>query len=310
MSSNSEFDFIHKLANTSQFIHPLVKQGIGDDAAVLGGIDHNEELIITTDALMEGVDFLTAECGYYLAGRKSLAVNLSDLAAMAALPVAAFVNLVLPKNISPHDLAELMRGIMELAQEFQLTIAGGDTNSWGGKLVISITAIGRCPKDKAIKRCGAKPGDLIIVSGALGGSIMGHHLTFTPRIQLAQQLTQHLNITSMLDLSDGLSGDLAHLLRASKVGAILYLEKIPLTNAAKNMHDQRSPLEHALHDGEDFELLCTIPQIQIDLLSKLTSAVPLTIIGEITKDLQYFVRDADQQLHPMQIHSWSHPLGT
>jgi len=261
--------------------------GIGDDAAILG------ETVLTVDLLTEGVDFLLEQADPILIGRKSLAVNLSDIAAMAAVPVAILVAVSLPRNdratavgtLSPLELGErLFAGIRTLAAQYHVAIIGGDTNSWNGGLVLSITAIGKPTEHGVTRRSGAKPGDRIFVTGPLGGSILGHHFTFEPRIREALHLNAHYDIHAAMDISDGLSLDLARLATESGLGAILWETAIPISGDAKRMNDGMTPLQHALYDGEDFELLFTVsPQTAETLLREQPLENPLYEIGEMTK---------------------------
>jgi thiamine-monophosphate kinase len=310
MSPRPEFDYIDSLQKLKSFLHPDMRIGIGDDAAVLQPDGSTKEWVVSTDALMEGVDFLITECGPYLAGRKALAVNLSDLAAMAAEPIAAFVSLVIPRAWSMHELQELTRGIHELAEQFSITIAGGDTNSWDGQLVINVTVIGQVTAGQAILRSTAKPGDLIAVTGVLGGSIHGHHLHFTPRITWAQKIKDILSPTSMIDLSDGLSGDLEHILKASEVGAVIEADKIPISEAARLVQSGKTALEHALSDGEDFELLFTFPADLAPQLEALQPEIHCTIIGQITAKKGCFLLTSSGELEPLKATSFTHQFGS
>jgi thiamine-monophosphate kinase len=186
--------------------------------------------------------------------------NLSDCAAMACLPAAAVATAALPRGTPMEFAQELYLGMKEAADEFVFSIVGGDTASWSEKLVVTVTILGRSAGVQPITRKGAKPGDGIFVSGSLGGSLLGRHMTFTPRIFQARQLGKTGFVTSMIDLSDGLSRDLAHICRESGVGAVIDASRVPIHEDAIEMRrDGHSPLEHALHDGEDYELLFTGP---------------------------------------------------
>ncbi|MCA9017554.1 MAG: thiamine-monophosphate kinase, partial [Planctomycetaceae bacterium] len=188
--------------------------GIGDDTAVLHP-SAGTELLLATDMLMEGTHFTFPPATPELAGRKALAVNLSDIAAMAGKPHSALISLALPKSKGPEFAKAVMQGFMKLANEFNIQLIGGDTNSWDGPLVINVAIIGTATQSKSIKRSGAKPGDWIFVTGELGGSLPEHHLTFTPRINEAAILNKTVTLHSMIDLSDGLSSDLQHILKES-----------------------------------------------------------------------------------------------
>jgi thiamine-monophosphate kinase len=214
-------------------------------------------LLVTTDMLLEGSHFNLAEAGPNRVGRKAMAVNLSDIAAMGGKPIAAFVSLGLPRtpSVSGLNLAEeLYLGMRAVGDSFNTAIAGGDTNAWTGGLVICVTLLGEPGPQGPILRRGARPADWLLVTGSLGGSILGKHLDFTPRIREGLQLQQHAPIHAMIDISDGLSADVFHICEESGCGGVLFADRVPISAAARSMADDRSPLEHALGDGEDFEL--------------------------------------------------------
>jgi thiamine-monophosphate kinase len=239
--------------------HKQLVLGAGDDAALLKLTD-GMHLVATTDMLMEGVDFRLGEHDPVLIGRKALAVNLSDLAAMAARPVAALVSLALPIKGGEALAKQLYAGLLPLAAQFECAIAGGDVNSWDGPLVISVTALGEVQPGREWRRSGAKPGDLILVTGAFGGSIHGKHLEFTPLVNEALWLAQHADVHAAIDVSDGLSLDLARLCEASGIGAVIDTERIPIAATAHRfpLSETDIALEHALSDGEDFELILAV----------------------------------------------------
>jgi len=266
--------------------HRRVALGIGDDAALLAD-SPGHELVVTTDMLMEGVDFRLAEVSPQLIGRKALAVNLSDLAAMGARSVAAFVAVSLPRAGGERLARELYEGIFELAAEFDTSIAGGDTNSWDGPLVLSITVVGETPVGRAWRRAGARPGDQILVTGQFGGSILGKHLSFTPRLRAAAWLVEQATIHAAMDVSDGLSLDLSRLIGENGCGAELDLASVPISAAAEQLarSSGKSALEHALSDGEDFELILAVPPAEAErLLATQPLDVPLTRIGRFVDE--------------------------
>ena len=257
MNGLGEFQLIDWIRQHSA-PHPQVPVGIGDDAALLTPTP-GEEVIVTTDMLMDGRHFMVGQTDPQLIGRKALAVNLSDIAAMAGRPLAAFISWALPRH-GGRDLAQaLYAGMAELAQTYHVAIAGGDTNSWDGPLVISITLVGETVGGRRILRSGARPGDWIFVTGPLGGSLRsGRHLTFTPRVREALDLVQRVPVTSMLDLSDGIASDLRHILDQSGVGATLDARAIPIHPDVDRTLPEAEQLRRALTDGEDFELLFTV----------------------------------------------------
>ena len=240
--------------------------GLGDDAAVLDWAQ-SSRCVVTSDLLAEGVHF-TSDTSMERVGRKSLAVNLSDLAAMASRPVAVFISLLLPRTFSESDLQSLYDGISQLSSEFSAPIAGGDTNIWDGPLVVSVTAVGDCESGKVWSRSGGQVGDAILVSGELGGSLLGHHLDFVPRIREAQAVARVVDVHAAMDISDGLLMDLSRLAVESGCGAELDLGLIPISSAAWecSQTSDKSAREHATSDGEDFELLLCLSERDAVLL--------------------------------------------
>lgn len=241
--------------------HRQVPVGIGDDAALLAPTP-GEEVIVTTDMLMDGRHFIVGQTLPELIGRKALAVNLSDIAAMGGRPLAAFISWALPRHGGRELAQALWTGISELAETFDVAIAGGDTNSWDGPLVISVTLVGETVGGRRILRSGARPGDWIFVTGPLGGSLSGRHLTFMPRVREALDLVQRVLVTSMLDLSDGIASDVRHILDQSGVGATLEAHSIPIHQDVDHSLPSSEKLQRALTDGEDFELLFTVSPIE------------------------------------------------
>jgi len=272
-----EFELIAKLRQQlSEF--PALKVGVGDDAAVIARADGSSWLI-ATDMLMDGIHFELAKTDPRLIGRKALAVNLSDIAAMGARPSTAVISVALPKGSNVAD--PLHEGLFELAAEFETVIAGGDTNAWDGPLVINVAVTGELAAGvEPLQRSGAGIGDQIFVTGPLGGSLAGHHLTFIPRIREALVIRSVVEPTAMMDISDGLAADLHHILRESNVGAVLYSDGIPIRESIRS---EPNALDRAMGDGEDFELLLTVAASDAkDLVSNLPEGVDLFHIGEIT----------------------------
>lgn len=285
-----------------------VKVGIGDDAAVLDWSRH-PECLVTVDMLMEGTDFTLESATPEQIGRKALAVNLSDIAAMAGRPTACVVAVALPRRGGFELGQRLMAGLLPLAREFDVALAGGDTNTWDGPLVLSITVLGEPTGRGPVLRSGARPGDWIFVTGPLGGSLSGHHLDFTPRVREAQALHAATTLHSLIDISDGLAADLGHILEESRVGAVLDPEAIPITSAANEMsrHDGQSPLRHALADGEDFELIFTVSAQEGErLLAKSPPGVTLHRIGQVTETAGLCLQWPDGRLESLADWGWKH----
>lgn len=280
-----EFSFI-EWVKTQQPPNKTNLIGIGDDCAVLPKTQ--QKMLVTTDMLMEGSCFILAEAGAYRVGRKAMAVNLSDIAAMAGVPKYAFISLGLPRTMPYSEIQLLHRGMQDVANQFGVIIAGGDTNTWDGPLTVSITLIGETRSGGAVLRSGAQVDDWIFVSGSLGGSILGHHLDFVPRVQLAAELSAMVSLHAMVDISDGLAKDFSRILNASQVGAVILQQAIPINPAARKLAKStgKRPLEHALGDGEDFELVFTVSAVDGERLQKLgqVADIPLSKIGEIVEE--------------------------
>jgi thiamine-monophosphate kinase len=278
--------------------------GIGDDAAIWQ--PKRGPLLLTTDVLMDGVDFRVGEVTPRLIGRKAMAVNLSDLAAMAGIPKVALVGVALHKAQGMAFAQELHVGMQQLADEFDVAIIGGDTNTWDGPLVISVTLIGEATERGAVRRSGGRPGDWLFVTGSLGGSIHGHHLTFTPRVHEALALHEHADLHAMIDLSDGLSADLHHLLDESHLGATLEAAAIPISDAVRQFTDRRDPLDHALNDGEDFELLLAVSPDDGQKLMSASNQVFVARIGTLESAPGCRLMLADGRVQELPRGGWEH----
>ncbi len=292
--------------------HQQLVLGAGDDAAVLKLTD-GRQLAATTDMLMDGVDFRVDEHDPAEIGHKALAVNLSDLAAMAARPVAALVSLCLPRSGGELLAKQLYAGILATAARYNVAIAGGDTNSWDGPLVISVTALGEVEPGREWRRSGARPGDRILVTGSFGGSILGSHLMFEPLVEDALWLADHLNVHAAIDVSDGLTLDLARLAEASGVGACIHLDLVPISELAKLLAQQRNdgvtPLDHALGDGEDFQLILAADggEVEAFLAQHPQWRDRLTSIGRFS-GIQGLWSVQGSELTPLVPRGWVHRL--
>jgi thiamine-monophosphate kinase len=312
--------------------HRRMLLGPGDDAAILR-ISSGSNLVATTDMLMDGVDFELGKHEPERIGRKALAMNLSDLAAMAAKPVAALVSLALPRSGGEALAKRLYAGLLPLAAEFDCPIAGGDTNSWAGPLVISVTALGEVPLARRWTRAGAKPGDAILVTGEFGGSILGRQFDFTPRLREALWLAENVEIHAAIDVSDGLSLDLFRVCEASGCGAALDLGKIPVSAAAEEVAqnsrrgtgkmpvapegtirepvapDERTALDHALADGEDFELILAVPaDAAVKLIANPPPATRLTQIGTFVAEPGLYAQYENGHRTPLTPRGYEHRL--
>src|SRR5207302_7202903 len=281
--------------------------GPGDDAAAVAW-PPGPPCLVTTDMLLEGSCFILEEAGPRLVGRKAMAVNLSDIAAMAGRPVAAVVSVGLPRQGGRALAEELYLGLRQPADAFDTAIVGGDTNSWDGPLVISVTIVGEATGRGPVRRAGARPGDWLFVTGPLGGSILGRHLTFTPRVREALQLHQLVDLHAMIDVSDGLAADVDHICKESCCGAVLRALAIPIHADVQRLGDSRSTLEHALADGEDFELAFAVSRTDGKrlLATQPIAGLTLTHVGECVDDGLWI--EENEQRRPLQPSGFVHSL--
>lgn len=299
-----------KLLTAGLTSNPSVVVGPGDDCAVLR-IDPLRELVLfKTDSVIEGVHF-TSDCSGHKLGHKALARCLSDVAAMGGRPLAALVALATPAAFDPARLKAIYDGLNQLAARYGVAVCGGETCLCPDRLVITVSVLGLVEPEKCVLRSGAKPGDAIFVTGELGGSILGRHLEFEPRLTEARWLVEHFPVTAMIDLSDGLATDLKRILAASGTGAELLADAIPISPAARQKtrmpkhpdpvaSDTRpllpgTPLVFALTDGEDYELLFTVPPgFAVNLMDRWRERFPqvrLSCIGKITAEKTVTIRD-------------------
>ena len=300
-----EFEFIDWVRSQAKG-HPRVPLGIGDDAAVLR-FPQASDCLVAVDTLMEGVHFNFPEISAADIGRKALAVNLSDIAAMAGIPLAAVIGCVFNRKHGEEFARELQAGLLSLADEFEVALIGGDTNTWDGPCVVSVTVLGEATEKGPVRRDGAKVGDWILVTGSLGGSLAEKHFGFTPRVREALDLHQAAELHSMIDVSDGLAADLYHILDESRVGAVVNADQIPISESAQNANDNRTPLEHALGDGEDFELLFTVsPEEGERLLEHPPISIPISKIGEIVEAGRFELIAETGDAQPLQRTGWVH----
>ena len=256
----NEFELIAQLTKSLP-ANQNVLVGAGDDCAVLDFGLPDKLLLFKTDAVVEGIHF-TKDTPPEKIGHKALARCLSDIAAMAGTATAALVTLGLPKRFEPLFIGKIYDGLSALAGKYGVAVVGGETTANPGGLFIAIALLGTAARGKQVLRSGAQAGDAIFVTGELGGSRAGKHLEFEPRLAEARWLAEHFSIHAMIDLSDGLAGDLRHVLQASGVGAELLKTAVPVSRAAKlqgrTQAVAKPPFAAALTDGEDFELLFTI----------------------------------------------------
>ena len=220
---------------------------------------------------------------------------------MACLPAAAVVAAGLPRGASMEYAKELYLGMKEAGEAFGCAIVGGDTGSWAGKLALSVTVLGRSAGVEPVLRSGARPGQKIYVTGPLGGSILGRHMRFTPRVNEGRRLGASGAVRAMIDISDGLSRDLGHICRESRVGAVIFGERVPVHEDVKRLPaDGRTPLEHALHDGEDHELLYVADET-------LPAELAGIWVGVTTAEAGVRLRVGNEET-PLERKGWEHVL--
>jgi len=307
----NEFELIAQLTKSLP-TNDTVLTGAGDDCAVLDLGIPGKLVLFKTDAVVEGVHF-TSETPPEMIGRKALARALSDIAAMAGTPTAALVTIALPKDFDPGFVAKIYDGLNGLAAKNGVAVVGGETTTNPGRILISIALLGIVPRGRAVLRSGALAGDAIFVTGELGGSLAGRHLDFEPRLAEARWLAEHFSLHSLMDLSDGLAGDLPHILRASGVGAELLKTAGPVARAAKlrarESTGAKPPFIAALTDGEDFELLFTLAARDavklLDAWKKKFPGVKLSCIGRIVAGAGLAIRDG-RGLRPLNDHGYVH----
>lgn len=323
----TEFEFIKNLQQKYSL------KSIGDDCAVLPK-DSKTDLVITTDLLIEDIDFKLEWTKPEFLGHKALAVSLSDIAAMGAKPVWSMLSIGIPEKIWKTDFVEkFYDGYFKLAKKFDVELIGGDVSKSPGKIVIDSIVAGETKKGKAVLRSTAKAGDLIFATGKLGGASSGlklleageiyekskyknlieRQLKPNPQTEIGQILGENNLATSMIDLSDGLSSDLFHVCESSKVGAKIYAEKIPVESGISDFKFQISKIENqklkltfALNGGEDFELLFTVnPKIFFQLEKHLEN-YKISRIGEITANAEIIELVTGKKIEILQPKGFRH----
>ncbi|MGB7602900.1 MAG: thiamine-phosphate kinase [Candidatus Sulfotelmatobacter sp.] len=305
-----------------------VLTGIGDDCAVLRLPPRSGKAIdtlVTTDFSLEGVHFRRDWHSPESIGHRCLARGLSDIAAMGGEPVAAFLSLALPRNVSPSWINRFTDGLLSLAARYGVTLAGGDTAESPDGILADIVVLGSVPKGKAVLRSGAQPGDRIYVSGELGGSAAAvwkmrkdgslgrslnprefpRHFFPDPRIELGRILRARSLASAMIDTSDGFSTDLAHICAESRVGAEIQEELIPRARVGRPL--KAVNLDLALHGGEDYELLFTAPESK--KMPSRIAGTAITLIGRVTPGRKIFLKKSNKAKSELKAGGWEHFTG-
>jgi thiamine-monophosphate kinase len=325
-----EFGFIKNISRGCLIRPDNIIKAIGDDAAAF--IPEPEQLtLITTDLLVERIHFLREAISGFDLGYKSLAVNLSDIAAMGGTAREAFISIAIPDDCGLNYLDQIYNGIKKLAARFDVNVLGGDTTRSKVDLIINIVVQGIVSKEEILCRDAARVGDVIFSTGFLGDSKAGLHLILNqidadtaalkallrahrvpdPHLREGRFLARQTGIHAAIDTSDGLSSDLGHIVEESRVGARLYADKIPISQNLKDFCTRFAfePIEYALSGGEDYTLLCTITPENAD---KIASAFekelkrPLFAIGEITAKEQIELIYPDGETKPLTPTGWDH----
>ena len=302
-----ELEFVDWIRSQTKLDPAVVPVGPGDDTAVV--MCGNEKLMVTIDQLLDGVHFELAQAGAKASGGKAMARSLSDVAAMAALPLGAVVSVALPKGMARAEAEDLHVGLRRVGEKFRCPIVGGDVGVWPGPLAIGVTIFARPAGIRPILRSGAKVGDAICVTGSFGGAWKSiRHLKFIPRIHEARILASRHELRAMIDVSDGLAGDLNHICLASHVGAEVLAQAVPIHNDARTSIPADPPgLRAALGDGEDYELLFTLPAAQADeLLRDQPLTVKVSRIGTIVAGEAMTLIHDDGTEEPLVPTGWEH----
>lgn len=291
-----EFGLIERIAKNIVTDKSVIC-GIGDDAAVIS-FTKDKYLLFTTDMLVEGVHFTQHQATFAQIGRKALAVNISDIAAMGGIPKYAVISVGLPKKTHIRAVDEMICGINTLAEDFGINIVGGDTVR-ANKIVLSVSLVGEVNVPDLTLRSGANVGDLIFVTGTLGGSRRLKQFNFIPRVKEAQKIIKEFRPTAMIDISDGLASDLQRIAEQSKVGVVIFEQLIPVTRG--------STLKGALYEGEDFELLFTMSLASARKFYKKKSKLSIACIGKIVeKKRALALINRKAQLRPLKVRTFEH----
>jgi len=302
-----EFEYIDWIRRRLGTPSPDVIVGPGDDAALVR--TPGDELALTTDMFTEGADFDLDNASARQVGAKAINAAASDIAAMAMRPKFIVVAVNLPAGTTRQLQEDLLLGIHDAAGRLGVELVGGDLSAGGDRLIISVTVTGVRGAGPPATRSGAEPEQKLFVTGTLGGSLVGRHLTATARIEEGLWLGENAEIGAMIDISDGLAQDLWHIADAGDVGAVVRADAVPVSEDARRLavESGRSALEHALSDGEDFELLLSASPVGV---KRIETAWPfetkITEIGWITREKGVFLETGDGRRRPLERSGWRH----
>jgi thiamine-monophosphate kinase len=309
-----ELELIHRIRRTAASSHEKPASGIGDDCAVLD-LPRAHEILVTTDFTLEGIHFRREWHPADSVGHRCLARGLSDIAAMGGIPRAAFLSLALPADLPQRWVDDFIGGLLKLARRYSVALAGGDTAQSPDGILADITVVGSIPTGTAVLRSGASVSDIIYVSGTLGASVASlqelrsgeklrpsahpQHFYPDPRIALGRYLREKKLASALIDTSDGLSTDLRHICDESRVGAVIEAASLP---ALPGDH----ALQYALHGGEDYELLFTVPPARANRIPAKIAGVPITRIGQITSGRAIKLQVPGGKSHLLKPGGWQH----
>ena len=325
-----EFEFIDRIRAGCLIRSDRIVKAIGDDAAAFE-VPADQVTLLTTDLLVERVHFIRHSTSGFNLGYKALAVNLSDIAAMGGIAHEAFISLGIPESTEIAFIEDFYRGMQTLAAEFEVNILGGDTTRSETDLIINIAVVGTVAPNEILGRDQAQSGDLVCATGFLGDSRAGLHLVLNPpesekdtwsnlknihflprpQIQEARFLAKYQSVHAAIDISDGLSSDIAHIMHASAKGARLIADKIPVSKDLVRFckYYDFDPVRYALAGGEDYVLVCTIAPSDVAYIAQKFEdkfARPLFIIGEITPSGPLEIVDSQGKIEPLNLNGWDH----
>ncbi len=326
LSEIGEFGLIDRITKIINGNKSDVVVGIGDDAAVVGS-DPGKLKVLTTDVLVEGIHFNLAYTPFESLGWKALAVNISDIAAMGGVPLYGLVSLALPMSWDVEDVEALCKGLKRCGEIYQCELIGGDTVRSQGMSFISIAVMGEIEEDHVVRRSGAKEKDLVCITGELGGAKMGFEVLESgqdkdhfpdsvsrflepkARLQESRRLVKELHVSSMIDISDGLSSEITHLCKQSDCGCIIWEDQIPVSKETITWACgyEKAVSSYALKSGEEYELLFTVARARFEEWRNSTkNGLDITVIGEITGKEEGICLMKGGKIEPLVPDGWDH----